>query len=188
MCNNGHAIIRVLFMDIADGDRLKFEARSNISNTGGGARDLRFRPSAEFFPFFGRMFPGRETTLTRRRGASIEIEVLFGEARWEEGGAERRGTVRVWPPTDVRPNECRIAKISSLGLSGCIADDPNGGRSVFMMFQQADGTVRLYFTTETSLRNDDWDSRIKEFATDWLGGDDKASFLDLEIGVQFPHD
>ena len=153
----------------------------------GGARDLRFRPSTQFFPFFERMFPGRKIEYRSSKGRRTEIEVLTGNVTWRQSGVERSDQVKVWPPTEARPNECRIARISSFGLYGSIIDDPNGGRSVFMMFQQADGTVRLYFTTEISLRNDNWDPRIKTFAADWFRDGRKSAFLDLETGEQFPH-
>ena len=187
MCNEDRAVVRVLLLNIEQGDRRKFEARSNDVGTGGGARDLRFRPSAEFFPFFGRMFPGREFRFRGSIGTGTKIEVLCGEVRWHESGVERSGMVKVWPPTNARPNECRIARISSFDLHGHIVDDPNGRRSVFMMFQQADGTVRLYFTTETSLRDDNWDSRIKTFAAGWFRVGSKTAFLDLETREQIPH-
>ena len=187
MSNDSRTVVRVLLLNIEDGDRRKFEAQSNDADTGGGARDLRLRPSTEFLPFFERMFPGREIKYRRSKGHQTQIEVLSGNVRWHQGGIERSGMVKVWPPTDARPNECRIARISSFDLRGNIIDDPNGGRSVFMMFQQADGTVRLYFTTETSLRDDNWDPRIKTFAADWLEDGCKSAFLDLETREQFPH-
>ena len=37
-------VVRVLFQILTEGDRLKMDAVSNVSPTGGGARDLRFRP------------------------------------------------------------------------------------------------------------------------------------------------
>ena len=38
----------VVYKKIVDGDLRKFSATSNDTQTGGGARDLRFSPAAEF--------------------------------------------------------------------------------------------------------------------------------------------
>lgn len=51
---NEHEVARVIFQVIEDGDRRKFEAVSNDADTGGGARDLRFRPANRFLPVLGR--------------------------------------------------------------------------------------------------------------------------------------
>lgn len=187
MSSDGRGVVRLLFQNIENGDRRKFEAQSNDAETGGGARDLRFRPEAEFLPFFGRMFPHKRMQSRRSKDVLTQIEVLSGEVKWIEGGHEKRATMEVWPSTNARPSECRIARISSFGLYDLIADDPNGGRSVFMMFQQADGTIRMHFTTETSLRNDNWDPKIKKFTADWIAEGSKSAYLDLATKGQYPH-
>ena len=74
----------------------------------------------------------------------------------------------VWPATDARPNECRIARINRFDFSGLVKEDPGGGESIFMLFQQRNDVVRVYFTTETSLKSENWNSAIKNFAKDWL--------------------
>ena len=158
--NSGQAIIRVLLQNIEEGDRRKFIAKSNDSDTGGGARDLRFRPEREFFPFFERMFPQKRQRPRTSKGIRSQIDVLYGDVSWTEPTGEKSATMEVWPATNARPGECRIARISSFGLHPLIQNDPNGGRSVFMMFQQADRVIRLYFTTETSLLTGNWDPKI----------------------------
>ena len=94
--------------------------------------------------------------------------------------------MEVWPPTNARPNEVRIAQVSRYGFQDLVVDDPAGRRSVFMLFQQRSGIVRVYFTTETSLSTDDWNPTIKEFATAWLQTQRKSAFLDLETHERFP--
>ena len=187
MADDGLNVVRVLFQNIDEGDRLKFVARSNIADTGGGARDLRFRPEGEFLPFFRDMFAGRKVHRRARQGRAQEIEVLTDTVVWNQGGKEVSATMEIWPSTNARPNETRIARISSYGLDGLIQDDPNGGRSVFMMFQQKDGTIRIHFTTETSLKVDNWDPTIKKFAADWLNEGTKSAFLDLHSKERYPH-
>lgn len=187
MSGNSHAIERVLLQNIEEGDRRKFVAKSNDADTGGGARDLRFRPENEFLPFFGRMFPNKSNRVRNAKGVRSQIEVVSGEVSWKEPTGEKSAEMEVWPATDARPNECRIARISELALDGLIQNDPNGGRSIFMMFQQANGEIRLFFTTETSLRNDNWDPKIKRFALDWFEDGCKSAFLDLATKERYPN-
>lgn len=187
MSSTDRAVVRVLLQNIEDGDRRKFEAQSNDADSGGGARDLRFRPEKDFLPFFEQVFPHKTTKNRRSKGVQTQIEVFSGEVFWNESGSEKSATMEIWPSTNARPSECRLARISSFGLLGQIVDDPHNGRSVFMLFQQADGTIRIHFTTETSLLNDDWDPKIKTFAGDWIDDGCKSAFIDLKSGKQYPH-
>ena len=50
----------VVYKKIVEGDLKKFFAQSNITQSGGGARDLRFSPAKEFFSIFQRMFTHKE--------------------------------------------------------------------------------------------------------------------------------
>ncbi|MDE2888330.1 MAG: hypothetical protein OXR72_08935 [Gemmatimonadota bacterium] len=179
-------VVRVLFQNIEDGDRRKFAARSNDSPTGGGARDLRFRPESEFWPFFKLVFPNRRGEARKSKGVYREIEILSGRVQWQQFGQEKSAILEVWPSTDARPNEARIAQISRLGIYDLIKDDPVGGRSVFMLFQQKNGTIRLHFTTEHSLLSHDWDPTIREFATAWIRSGVKSAFFDLESKRRYP--
>lgn len=187
MNSSSQVIERVLLQNIEDGDRRKFIAKSNDAASGGGARDLRFRPENEFFPFFRRMFRNKAYKTRNVKGVASQIEVLSGTVSWQEPTGEKSTMMEIWPSTDARPNECRIARISEFALDRLIHTDPNGGRSVFMMFQQANGDIRLYFTTETSLRTQNWDPRIKRFAQDWFADGCKSAFLDLITKEQYPH-
>lgn len=190
MSGNGAAVVRVILQRVDEGDKKKAIAKSNESNSGGGARDLRFRPETEFLPVFQRMFPHKSTKTRKSRkvkGATSQIEVLSGTVAWHEPTGQKSATMEVWPATDARKNECRIARISSLAIDGLIEKDPNGGRSVLMLFQQANGDIWLYFTTETSLLTQNWDPTIKKFAQDWFDDGCKSAFLDLATKEQYPH-
>ena len=184
--DSGQAIIRVLLHNIEEGDRRKIVAESNDSDTGGGARDLRFTPADEFFPFFERMFPKTRQRTRTSKGIRSQIDVLRGDVRWTEPTGEKSAKMEVWPATPSRPRECRIARIAGFELHPLIQNDPNGGRSVFMMFEQADGVIRLYFTTETSLRTEDWNPKIKDLAADWIDDGGKSAFLDLQKMERYP--
>lgn len=188
MSSNSHAIERILFQNIEDGDRRKFIAKSNDSASGGGARDLRFRPETEFLPFFRRMFPNKTYKTRKAKGLSSQIEVLSSTVKWQDPTGSKSATMEIWPATDARPNECRLARISEFALDGLIQTDPNGGRSVFMLFQQANGEIRLHFTTQTSLTTPNtWDPKIEKFARDWFADGCKSAFLDLITKERYPH-
>ena len=175
-------VVRVLFQIVEQGDRLKMAARSNVAPTGGGARDLRFRPASEFLPFFKKMLP---EVVLEPRGAG-QIATYRGSVSWEASGQQKSGVMTVWPATDARPNECRIARVSEFDFAGLVKNDPADGRSIFMLFQQRNGMVRVYFTTETSLKSDSWSSTIRDFARAWLATEERSAFLDLETSERFP--
>ena len=180
--SNDTQVVRVLFQILTEGDRLKMDAVSNFSPTGGGARDLRFRPESEFLPFFRKVLT--EVVLEPR--GSTQIETYRGSVSWEASGQEKSRMMTVWPATDARPNECRIGGINHFDFPGLVKKDPTGGASIFMLFQQRNGVVRVYFTTETSLRSENWNSRIKNFAKDWMATNRRSAFLDLETNERFP--
>ena len=182
MSVNPLSIVRVLFVNIVEGDRKKFKATSNIADTGGGARDLRFNPKSVFWPFFEDIFKKQNSDKKISKNEVIKITVY-----WHENEEEKSRIMEIWSPTKARPNEVRIAKISSFDLYDLISDDPNGGLSIFMLFQQENGIVRLHFTTETSLRKGNWHSDIKEFATHWLKSRVKSAFIDLEKNTSYPN-
>lgn len=187
MASSDLQIVRVLFQALTAGDRRKMDAMSNDAPTGGGARDLRFSPTDRFLPFFERMLP----EVVRERRGSTEVETYRGPVVWDVNGEQRSGVMTVWPPTDARSNECRIVRVNQFGFSGLVREDPAGGESIFMLFQQKNDVVRVYFTTETSLKAEDWNSAIKSFATYWLDAgrrSARSAFLDFETNEQFPDD
>ena len=187
MSSSTAKVDRLVLFNIENGDRRKFVAKSNDTASGGGARDLRFRPETEFLPLFRRMFPTKTTKMRSKGGASSQIEVLSGTVNWYTLSGTESANMEVWPSTASRPNESRLAKIYKYGLHGLIQNDPNGGRSVFLLLQQANGDLWLYFTTETSLLTQNWDPKIKKFAQDWFDDGCKSAFLDLVTNEQYPH-
>ena len=182
VASNDTQVVRVVFKILTEGDRLKMDAVSNISQTGGGARDLRFRPESEFLPIFKKMLP--EVAPEQRN--STQIETYRGPVVWNASGQEKSRVMTVWPATNARPDECRIVRINRFDFSGLAEKDSEGGSSIFMLFQQRNGVVRVYFTTETSLKSEDWNSTIKNFATDWMQTNYRSGFLDLETKKRFP--
>jgi hypothetical protein len=190
---SGLNIVRVFLFRIDNGDRRKFVAQANDTDSGGGPRDLRVRPEDKMWPFFERLLSGRERVNRPRNGGTVDI--LVGEILWKEmnGASEERATIEIWPFQPERPNECRIVKVNQWDAAHLIQTDPTGGQSVLMIFQQIDGDVRLFFTTETFLRTGKWDKVVQKFAIEWLdrtktGRRPKSAFLDLNTNERYTGD
>ena len=71
-------VILVVFKQLVEGDLRKFKAESNDADTGGGARDLRFRPYDRFDGAFERLFPVEELVPRRRNNKSTMVKVRKG--------------------------------------------------------------------------------------------------------------
>lgn len=142
--SNGLNVSLVIYKKIVDGDLSKFTATSNITQSGGGARDLRFNPSVEFFPAFQRMF--------RQSGSTLK-----GYFSWAN---EPDTEVEVHPPTNARPNEIRIGKIHECFPQSVIPNDATD--CILLIVLDGSGKVFPYFTSQYSLMHDNWHPEIKE--------------------------
>jgi hypothetical protein len=105
---------RIVYREIMLGDRKKILGKSNKSKTGGGARDLRFRPPVA--KVLSGFFPGEVTKKRRRRGTKGPIPVKSGKLYWHdaETGAPYDHDFLLEPPTDSRGNEARIPNVNEI--------------------------------------------------------------------------
>lgn len=136
----------VIYKKIDHGDYRKFRAESNDADSGGGARDLRFRPDRVFTPLFNRMFttPGPDNTLT-------------GQLYWP-GLPPTDVTIR--QPTHSRPGEVRIATVHK-----CFPKQvrpTNTDDCVLILVLDNENRVWPSFTSEQSLRNDNWHPAVRD--------------------------
>ena len=160
----------VIYKKIVAGDLRKFTATSNDSQTGGGARDLRFSPVDEFFPKFEMMFPNKKEGILR------------GHFYWK-GLAPT--DVEIHPPTSKRPNEMRVARVHE-----CIPQEvfpKDGNDSILIMILDESDKVWPYFITEESLLHDNWHPKIKDNILKWLNAKRRANsspmgYIDLVHG------
>ena len=136
----------VIYKKIVPGDFKKFRAESNDAPSGGGARDLRFRPANEFTAQFSIMFavPGANATLT-------------GQFYWE---GLTPTDVKIHQPTNSRPGEVRIATVHECFPAQVIPADCDD--CVLLLVLRSDDRVYPAFTSERSLREDNWHSAVKE--------------------------
>ena len=117
----------VIYKRIVEGDLSKFTATSNITQSGGGARDLRFSPAEEFFSAFRRMF------------AQDADGVLRGQFSW---GNHAPTDAEIHPPTNSRPNEVRIGRIHECFPQSVIPKDSTDC-VLLIVLDTLDGSARI---------------------------------------------
>lgn len=163
----------VVYKRIVEGDLSKFTATSNITPTGGGARDLRFSPAKEFFPVFKKMFPNDHDG------------VLQGFFSWADHEPTR---VEIHPPTNSRPNEIRIGTIHECFPASVVPTDSTD--CVLLIVLDGSGKVSPYFTSLRSLRNDNWHPAVKDPIIAGLTADrgpniTAMGYVDIENGRSY---
>ena len=151
----GQRVVRILYKEIVSGDLRKIQARSNDSDTGGGARDFRFGSYQSLLPVIKEMFPIKVRESRRRNGITDEIDVFKGEFCWinAAGHFERKDSF-FEPPTDVRPSEGRIARVHEYPCfdTELIPHLVVGNRVLLLLLQRENGSVWPYFAEERTLR------------------------------------
>ena len=163
----------VIYKRIVEGDLSKFTATSNITQSGGGARDLRFSPAAEFFPAFRRMF------------AQDADGVLRGQFSW---GNHAPTEAEIHPPTNSRSNEVRIGRIHECFPQDLIPDDSTD--CVLLIVLDNVGRVSPYFTSLRSLQTEGWHPAIKDPIIRGLTAQRNANitamgYVDIENGRDY---
>jgi len=91
--------VAVFFQEVVLGDLRKFNAESNDSPTGGGARDLRISPVTDYWERLLDFFPER-----------VSDREYYGYIH----SGESRPKITLMGPTVSRHNECRICRISQI--------------------------------------------------------------------------
>lgn len=162
----------VIYKRIVEGDLSKFTATSNIRQTGGGARDLRFSPASEFFPVFQKMF-------------SQQGSVLVGRFSWVNHSDTE---AVIHPPTNSRPNEVRIGRIHECFPATVIPTDDTD--CILLIVMDENRKVCPYFTSEHSLIHDNWHPAIKVPILQGLNAERSVKstamgFIDFESGRSY---
>lgn len=172
---------RVFFREVLDGDRRKAEARSNDADTGGGARDFRFN-AKNFDAFLKKVFtiPVEKT----RDGKELDVRTATVHAKVD--GKPVAGPLEYWPPTDARPSEGRIGRISSHPAFQTVpGEDPT-----FALFTQLDdGTVHGRYATMTEIQqgNATIAKHIAACYTNTRSGRAAIGYLDFDTGKAYCH-
>lgn len=156
----GANVRRIIFREVKPGDLKKFTATAAPSGTGGGARDLRFRPFDKFDGVFARALPGREKVERRREGEREEIEIYAAKATVvTSNNTSFEKEISFEPPTTARPDEGRLARVHDLNL-----DVPEGeGRLLFLIIEDAQGKLIITFFSEKDLESGKWHPAVNDF-------------------------
>lgn len=162
----------VIYKRIVEGDLSKFTATSNITPSGGGARDLRFSPADKFFPVFQRMFT--------QNGS-----ILSGYFSWANHVDTK---VEIHSPTNARPNEVRIGRIHECFPQSVIPN--NSSDCILLIVLDSTGKVSPYFTSQYSLQHDNWHPAIKNPILEGLNAQRSAKttamgYVDIENGRSY---
>lgn len=180
---------RLVFKEITEGDFRKFEAESNDADTGGGARDLRFRPYDPFEYIFSTLFPGVKKEQRVRSGKKVSVNVQVGQLHWDEHGREIAREVTFEPPTTARPDEGRIPIVHTYPPLRRFPPT-NEGRMLLLFIQRDDDKVFAEFTTEKSLRSGAWEDQVATPILKSLGakrgsGNLARGYLDFVSGKEY---
>jgi len=134
---------RVVFKSIEPGDLLKLDARSNISQSGGGARDFRF-PFQPFQPVMPKLFPTVVQEMRSRNKVRQLIDIREATLVWIDGnGQMQQKQIRYEPPTDARPSEGRIPRVHQIPPLAVGNLPPKVESQPFVLFVEESGGQRL---------------------------------------------
>jgi hypothetical protein len=181
---NPKEIKRIVFREVLAGDVKKFKAKSNTSQTGGGARDFRYRPYDKFDDVFGRILMGRAKPPRVRGGSSTHVTIYTGSVQITPGS--QLTTLEFEPPTTARANEGRLTRLNALGLTV-----PTGqGRVFLLIWQTGDNNAYLAFATETQINSNQWHPAINQELTACLSfkrpkNNAGQGFVDFVRGSRF---
>ena len=174
--SNKPDVLIVVYKEIIAGDLGKFTATSNITKSGGGARDLRFSPSDRFLPVFQRLFPKTKVERTKDGPKVFNI----GKFSWEKGVET---DVKIGAPTTSRPTEMRICSIDKSFPSEYYPTD--AADCILLFIYDSEHRVHPFFTTRVSLKNDAWNPEIRSrilqgLAAQRPAGQAAMGYLDFE--------
>jgi hypothetical protein len=181
---------RVVFKEIVEGDFRKFQAESNDADTGGGARDLRFRPYEKFAEVFRKLFPDVRVETRRRDRKPTDVEILVGRLHWlDESGTAVSREALFEPPTDARPGEGRIPVVHTYPPFNRLPSSKEG-RMVVLLVQRDDGTVWPEFATERSLKSGAWNENVakpilRSLAANRPGNQVARGYIDFESMTEY---
>lgn len=154
MPNGAGQVTRILYKELLEGDLRKLQAQANDANTGGGARDFRFRSFDTLLPVIREMFPQTVQVRRRRNRQPILLDIFKGHFSWydaQQNVVSKEAYME--PPTSARPGEGRIPRIYEYQcFDASNLEIGIGNRVLLLLIQRNDGSVWPYYAQETSLR------------------------------------
>ncbi|MDN4509611.1 hypothetical protein [Gordonibacter sp. RACS_AR49] len=139
------AVKEVLFHEITEADIRKINALSNDSQTGGGARDLRF--GIDFAPVLNRLF-SEEVVYAGR----TPYRVGAFEHCYANGDRTLEQVYYAFQPTNARPGEVRIAQINKVNFFQDLPTILDDDGILFMAFiRKTEGVPQAQYLTEKQI-------------------------------------
>ena len=171
MANEAGLVARILYKELVEGDLRKLQAKANDSDSGGGARDFRFRSFDTLLPVIKKMFPQTVQEKRRRNKQSVQVDIFKGNFSWYDANKNVVSKeAYMEPPTSARPGEGRIARIHEYPcFDASKVNIGVGNRVLLLLIQLNDGSVWPYYAEEKSLRKQgDWHPVVAKVLLDCL--------------------
>ncbi|PRE19360.1 hypothetical protein [Burkholderia multivorans] len=171
MANEAVQVARILYKELREGDLRKLQAKANDSDSGGGARDFRFRSFDTLLPVIKKMFPDNVRVKRRRNKQTVLVDIFKGNFSWYDANQNVVSKeAYMEPPTSARPGEGRIARIHEYPcFDASKVKIGVGNRVLLLLIQLTDGSVWPYYAEERSLRTPgDWHSGVARVLLDCL--------------------
>lgn len=185
---------RIYFREFTAGDEKKRKAESNVSQTGGGARDLRM-PHRAFGPLMEKMLPDRRNVQRTRDKQRVTLEIYSGTLHYpvdsdNPHGAESTMPIDYEPPTTARSTEGRIPRIPKIPS---LQNVPDGhlGRIFLLLVQNSQNELRAHYVTEDDLKQEGWDPDVVRTIVSCVETTKKnhvvQGFIDYTTGQHYCH-
>lgn len=180
----------VVYRELLAGDIRKLLAQSNISKSGGGARDLRL-PYRAFRDVMARMLPN---TRTRTSHGGWTTTILSGPVvHAVNGGDLVPHNLEYWSPTEARPSEGRIARVHGSPALGGDLPKEGKGRVLVVLIRWSDERTSIHYAYEDELNDPTkWAAEIRTpvlgcMATSLFAGKPAMGYVDLAEGTHYCH-
>ncbi|MGV3569890.1 MAG: hypothetical protein ACO1PB_04760 [Ramlibacter sp.] len=167
----GDEVARILYKKLGAGDRRKVKKKSNVAQTGGGARDFRFGRFREIESAVKAMFPTVLKVGRRRKKQKVSLDIYKGVFHWhdDETGQVVLKEALFEPPTTARGSEGRLTKVPDYSCFKDIPPESEGNRILVLLIQRKDGTVWPHLVEEKTLTEPNaWDPEVAKVLIDCL--------------------
>lgn len=178
MASAAAQVARILYKELVEGDLRKLQAKSNDADTGGGARDFRFRSFDTLLPVIKQMFPQTVQVMRRRNNQPLLVDIFKGQFSWYDVNQNVVSKdAYMEPPTSARPGEGRIARIHEYAcFDASKVKIGAGNRVLLLLIQLHDGSVWPYYAEEKTLRAKGmWDAVVAKELLDCLDAERPAN-------------
>lgn len=179
--------LRVVWKELHADDYDKFITQSNQTPSGGGARDLRWRPHERFDAVFRLLCPKHSEEI-RGRGAQKRPRLVYrGTFAWMRDTTIHTASFAYEQPTDSRPGEGRIPRIYTYPTFAD-AERPEPDVRTFVLLAQDDNSLVWPFIVDfATLHLPEWDPMVSCAILDCLNevspGKTPAGYIDLYGGT-----